>query len=172
MANTFELITSSTVGAGGASDITFSTIAGTYTDLCVKLSARLTAAAFTQSLTVQFNGSTSGYSSRNLRGSGSAASSVSDVYGTDEIYVGEIPAASATASTFGNMDLYIPNYAGSNNKSLSVDIVTEDNQTLAWAYLSAGLWSNSAAITSIKLIPNAGNFAQYSTAYLYGVKNA
>ena len=172
MANTFELIASSTVGAGGAASIDFTSIPSTYTDLCVKICSRLTSAAYTQSLTMQFNGSTSGYSSKNLRGNGSAASSVSDVYGTDEIYLGELPAASATSNTFGNGDIYIPNYAGSAYKSVSCDIVTEDNQTLAYAYLTAGLWSNTSAITSIKLIPNAGNFVQYSTAYLYGVKNA
>jgi hypothetical protein len=51
-------------------------------------------------------------------------------------------------------------------------MVTEDNATLAWAYLSAALWSNSAAITSVKLIPNAGTFVQYSTATLYGINKS
>jgi hypothetical protein len=31
---------------------------------------------------------------------------------------------------------------------------------------------NTAAITSIKLTPAAGNFAEHSTAYLYGISNA
>ena len=40
MANTYELIASSTVGAGGASSIDFNSIPNTYTDLLVKLSGR------------------------------------------------------------------------------------------------------------------------------------
>lgn len=173
MATTYEAIATVTVGSGGASEIDFTSIAADWTDLLIKLSGRLSSAAFTQSITLRFNGSTTSYSSRNLRGSGSAASSVNDVYGTDEMYIGEAPANSATASTFGNCEIYIPNYAGSDNKSVSVDIVTEDNATLAYAYLTAGLWSNSAAITSIKLLlPNGGNFVQHSTATLYGIKNS
>ena len=153
-----------------AASVTFDNLPTSgYTDLKIVMSGRLTAGASTQSLTVQFNGSTSGYSSRNLRGSGSAASSVTDVYGTDEMYLGEFPATNSTANTFGNGEIYIPNYISSNNKSVSADMVTEDNATLAWSYLSAGLWANSSAITSIRLIPNTADFVANSTFSLYGV---
>ena len=153
-----------------AASVTFDNLPTSgYTDLKIVMSGRLTAGASTQSLTVQFNGSTSGYLSRNLRGSGSAASSVTDVYGTDEMYLGEFPAANSTANTFGNGEIYIPNYISSNNKSVSADMVTENNATLAWSYLSAGLWANSSAITSIRLIPNAADFVANSTFSLYGL---
>jgi hypothetical protein len=58
--------------------------------------------------------------------------------------------ATATANTFGNTEFYIPNYTSSNYKSFSVDGVTENNATAAFA-LYAGLWSNTAAITSFRL---------------------
>ena len=78
-----------------------------------------------------------------------------------------------TASTFANGEIYIPNYAGSTYKSLSADSVTETNATGAVRAFHATLWSNTAAINQITLTPDAGgNFVQYSTAYLYGVKNA
>ena len=38
MANTFELIASYTVGAGGQASIDFNTSPSTYTDLCIKAS--------------------------------------------------------------------------------------------------------------------------------------
>ena len=172
MPNTFTLIASSTVGAGGAADITFSSIPNTFTDLCVKLSGRTTGSlSRSESIYLQFNGvTTSSYSYRFLQGSGSAASSGSG--STTFIYIGEQNQSPSTASTFGNLEIYIPNYAGSTNKSLSVDAVQEDNQTQAYATFVAGLWSNTSAITSIKLYPTVSTFAQYSTAYLYGVKNA
>ena len=172
MATTFTKIASVSVGSGGASSIDFTSIPSTYTDLCVKLSGRLTSAAVTQTLTVQFNGSTSSYSSIQVRGNGTAASSVSNASGTDEINLGELTAATGTASTFGSVDLYVPNYAGSSNKSVSADAVSENNGTLAWSMLTAGLLSNTAAITSIKFLPSGGDFAQYSTATLYGIKNS
>jgi hypothetical protein len=69
--------------------------------------------------------------------------------------------------------IYLPNYAGSNNKSLSLDSAFENNSSTAYLNMVAGLWSSSAAITSLKVYPaSASNFAQYSTAYLYGVKNS
>jgi hypothetical protein len=169
---TFTLIASSTVGSGGAATIDFTSIPGTYTDLVVLLSGRNSVASVEASVSMQFNSSTSNYSSLWLRGNGAAASSGVNTYGTDEIYIGEVPASTATSNTFGNASIYIPNYAGSTNKSVSVDMVSENNATTAWAYLTAGLWSDSSAISSIKLLFQSGNFVQHSTAYLYGVSNA
>ena len=167
MANTFELIASSTVGAGGAASIDFTSIASTYTDLCLKVSTRhATGAPY---LAVAFNGSSASFTYRYLEGSGAAASSGN---GSANWSVAINP-SSATASTFSNGEIYIPNYAGSTNKSFSADGVTENNGTTAYADLFASLWSNTAAINQITLSAvGGGNFVQYSTAYLYGVKNA
>jgi hypothetical protein len=173
MANTYTLIASSTVGSGGAADIEFTSIPATYTDLLLKVSVR---SADETVYAISFNSNTSNYSGISLRGSGSAAASYSTSaysYGTTAIGIGYITNA---ASTFVNADIYIPNYASSNNKSLSMDSVSEQN-TVSPIYmnLTAGLWSNAAAITSIKLnCANASGFvfAQYSTAYLYGIKNS
>jgi len=178
MPNTFELIASSTVGSGGASSIDFTSIPSTYTDLCLKFSGRSSAADVQQSMGYNFNGSTSGYTARTLLNYQGTVYSTSmttltiggTVYG--RLDDSGLVAANSTASTFSNGELYIPNYAGSTNKSWSWDIVAENNSTAATGLLVAGLWSNTAAINSIKLIPNVGSFVQYSTAYLYGVKNA
>ena len=79
----------------------------------------------------------------------------------------------ATANTFGSCEVYVPNYASSNNKSASGNSVAEDNgTTYNGVEMEAMLWSNSAAITQITVVPEAGNFAQYSTATLYGIKNS
>ena len=77
-----------------------------------------------------------------------------------------------TANTFSNFSTYIPNYAGSNNKSYSVDGVTENNATASYQIMYAGLWSNTAAINQITLVPDTLNFVQYTTATLYGIKNS
>ena len=172
MPNTFELIASSTVGAGGTSAIDFTSIPSTYTDLCVVYSLRSDRAG--QSITdtlMQFNGDTgSNYSSRRLYGSGTAAAS--DNFGT-LAYVGYAPASTATANTFGNSQVYIPNYAGSTTKSYSCDATQENNTTAAYQFLIAGLWNNTAAINRVRIFDaNGTNYVQYSTAYLYGVKNA
>jgi hypothetical protein len=168
MANTFELIASSTVGAGGAASIVFSSIPNTFTDLVLKLSVRSTGTS-TNAILLRLNGSSANGTIRAIEGNGSAASSWSDT----SSYAGNIPPSTYTASTFANNEVYIPNYNSSNFKSSSVDSVTENNATTALADLQANLWSQTAAITSITLAPNGtNNFAEFSTAYLYGVKNA
>jgi hypothetical protein len=166
MPNTFELIASTTVGSGGAATIDFTSIPSTYTDLCVKASIRLTGAD--DYFVIQFNSSSSSYTIRVLEGSGSSVSS-----GSNTILYSRATKSTQTASTFGSAEIYVPNYAGSTNKSLSMDSTQENNATASAMTLGAGLWSNTAAITSISLIQPGGMLlAQYSTAYLYGVKNA
>lgn len=164
-----ELIQSVTVGAGGASTISFTSIPQTYTDLILKISSRDDRSGVTaNAINLSFNGSTSNFTYRVLEGNGATAASGSGSTSWGATSVGP----SATASTFSNCEIYIPNYAGSNNKSFSSDFVTENNATTAFTDLLAGLWSQTAAITSITLTPNTGtNFVQYSTAYLYGVTN-
>ena len=173
MANTYTLIASSTVGAGGAASIDFTSIPSTYTDLVLEFSVRSNYASTFDAAWLRVNGDTGGnYSYRTLRGDGSATNSVTGSAAT-AIYVGSIPAASATSSTFQNAAIYAPNYAGSTYKSVSIDSVSENNATTAYALLAAGLWSSASAINALKLYPDAGTlFVQYSTAYLYGVKNA
>jgi hypothetical protein len=85
------------------------------------------------------------------------------------MYLPNIPGNTATSSTFGNGELYIPNYAGSQNKSSSADVVPEENAVGTYMSLVANLWSNSAAINQITLTAD-GNLAQHSTATLYGIK--
>lgn len=163
--NTYTLIASSTVGAGGAASIDFTSIPSTYTDLVLQTSLRENDNAWV--VYVEFNGSGSNRTQTRLEGNGSSVSSSSG----STIFINAV-ATAGTASTFSNVSLYIPNYASANNKSISIDGVSESNQTTAYATLNASLWSNTAAITSIKLVTGAGLLQQYSTAYLYGIKNS
>jgi hypothetical protein len=168
MATTYTLISSVTVGSGGAANMEFTSIPSTYTDLVVKITARSSGAD--TSISLSFNNNTSDRTTRYLFGNGSSASSGSD---TNMYITSSIVPSTSTASTFGNAELYIPNYASSNNKPSSVDGVSENNATASNMAITTNLWSNSAAITSIKLTPTGGtNFVQYSTAYLYGISNA
>lgn len=170
MANTYTLIASSVVGAGGATNIDFSSIPSTYTDLLIKMSARSNKSDVDQLFTVAFNGSTTNSNSKNLQGDGSTGSSGSSA--TLIFAIGD--GNNSTASVFGNCEIYITNYANTSyNKSSSMDGVSETNATNVGSILQAGLWSNTAAINRITLTPNGGQtILQYSTAYLYGIKNS
>lgn len=168
MAVTYTLIASSIVGSDGAANIEFTSIPATYTDLSICLSVRSSTAA---ELYAQVNNSTSTiYQNRTIQGTGSSVSAAN--YQTAKYFLGEANWSTFTANTFSSQSLYLPDYAGSKTKSLLVDSVTENNGTLAYMYLISGLWSNTAAIDSIKFTISSGTFNQYSTAYLYGIKNS
>lgn len=172
MPDTFVKIASVSVGVLGASSIDFTSIPSTYTDLCVKLSLRTTALGVTDTPIMRFNGATTNtnLSTIRLMGNGSTASSSNPGAG---LYLTRCPGTGATSNTFGNIDVYIPNYAGSTNKSVSIDQVSESNTSTVDGVTSlmAGLWSDTSAITGITVLSdNANNFVQYSTATLYGIK--
>lgn len=168
MPDTFIKIASVTVGSGGASSIDFTSIPSTYTDLVVKLSGRTNYSGIVDGAVVRFNNDTTSgnYTAKRLIGSGSAATS--DTNNTGAFAVGN----TATANTFSNCEVYIPNYVGSSYKSASIDNVAEANTATQYMGLAAFLWSNTAAITSIKISGESGSFVQYSTATLYGIKNS
>ena len=153
------------VGSAGASSIAFSSIPQGYTDLCLKVSLRGSTSQVYDVLNMEFNSNTN-FNWKKLEGSGSAASSAS---ATNNSNIAVMTGANATASTFGSADIYIPNYTGSTNKSVSVDSVSENNATTAYADFYASIWNNTAAITSITLTPQTSPFVQYSTATLYGI---
>jgi len=167
MALTYTAIATTTVGSGGAANIEFTSIPATYTDLLVKLSTRTNNTGDGNGTKISFNGSTSDLSSRYLYGTGSTAGSGSSA--TDG-FIAIVNGTTETSNTFSNTDIYIPNYAGSNNKSAASDSVMENNATGAYQVFYAVLWSNAAAITSVTLTPGLGSWVQYSTATLYGIK--
>lgn len=157
-----------TVGAGGDSSVTFSNIPQTYTDLVIRVSARTTRSASTLNiLYVTFNGVTTNQTARVVYGDASGLAST-----TDTNIWGLVAATDAcTANTFGNSELTIPNYTSANYKSMFSDGLSENVGATAYTVLSAGLWSSTAAITSISFASSTSNtLKQYSTFTLYGVK--
>jgi hypothetical protein len=179
MATTMKLIGKQTL-TGNATDVTFSDIPGTgYTDLYLVFSARQDSNDGSASPTfMRFNGNSANYSNRELEAQGSVASYTNLYNVTSASFVAQTPSASQTSNTFGNCEIYIPNYAGSTNKSFSVTGVSENNAStsLTWyVQVLAGLWSNTAAITSITIYAgNIGvrNFVSGSSFFLYGITKA
>jgi hypothetical protein len=150
-----------------AGTLSLTSIPDTYTDLMLVISAR---GANTPFLGMAFNGTSSGFTSIALVGDSSNAGSFSRT----DTYVANISGSSYTANVYGPCQIYIANYASSNNKSYAGEIVGENNQSAANITLTAGLWSNSAAINSIQIYNwNSGDaqqgLATYTSATLYGI---
>ena len=172
MANTYEAIETVTVGSGGASNIEFTSIPGTYTDLVVVASLRSNTGDVSSNTWLTFNsvGGTA-YSCRVLytsNGTSIVSGAETNIARTAQLFSSS---SASTANTFGNMQIYIPNYTSSNYKSWSADYVTENNATAVQVGITAGLFANTSPITSIDLRPYTADWAQYSTVDLYGIKN-
>jgi hypothetical protein len=85
----------------------------------------------------------------------------------------QYPAANtSTADTFCNSELYIPNYTSSDQKSISIDSVNENNATTAYTVPMAYLWDNTSVISSIRIYADSSAFAEHSSVYLYGISNS
>jgi len=147
------------------STITLSSIPQTFDDLIFLTSLRSSEADIWRALRLQFNSSSSGYSQRILYKDSSAAYSMARSDSFSSYFQG----AGATANTFGNNAYYIPSYKTSSAKSFSCDWVNENNSATQIMGITAGLWNDAAAITSIQLIPEAGSFVTGSSVSLYGI---
>ena len=124
---TNNLISRHTANNVNSNSITFSNIPQTFTDLRLVASIRgtNTSPVYT-AVTIAFNGTSTStnWTRKQLEGGDSAAGS----YSSNASALGYYPSATMTASTFGNVEMYIPNYTSSNYKSISIDSVGEGNQ--------------------------------------------
>ena len=170
MATTYELIAKNVLGSDTAT-VTFSSIPGTgYTDLVLVASCRSSLAAGNDDLYLQFNSdSSSAYSQRHIRGTGSGRFSGATSSQTS-MYLLAISAGSTTSDTFSSTEIYIPNYANTTtNKSVSYTNLYENNATAAIIAAGAGLWGSTNAITQIDLFTPSSDFVTGSSFYLYGI---
>lgn len=173
MALTYEKISSSTVGSGGVSSITFNSIPQTYTDLKIVFSCRTDNASIGQSIGVLFNGTSSGNSWVAFWGNGTSSPSS---YGSSQsdLYVGESTGAQASSSIFGSGEVYIPNYTGSWYKTLTSISASEHNGTNGNTFFTSALSGVGGAITSLTIRGYGGSqtIQQHSSFYLYGIKKS
>ena len=161
-----------------AASVTFDNLPTSgYTDLKLVFSTRCTTVGlygggYQQAVFGRFNGSTTSYSNRWIQAEGgTSVNSGTDYFtsGTTYAVFGSTDPSDWTTNTFGNGEVYIPNYRGGQNKSFSTDAVGENNGSFGTLIMNAGLWSNTAAITSIVFSLPSGSFAAGSTFSLYGI---
>lgn len=162
-----QLIETVTVGAGGQTSIEFTGIPQDGGDLVLLTSTRMNGA---NRYRITFNSnSTNVYSDIRLYGNGSNAYS-EGLAGQTSAFGSYSNNSGSTANSFTSTSLVFTNYTSSNPKSFSGDGAYENNDTFGLVVLSAGITSASAAIASMKLIPDdSASFDQYSTASLYKI---
>lgn len=172
--SSYESIATTTVGSGGASTITFSSIPSTYTHLQIRGLVRTNRATNPDGLFIKFNSdSGTNYAWHDLNGDGaSAAASAgsSDTAGQIQRFTG----ANQTASSFGVFITDILDYKSTNKYKTVRSLGGYDANGSGRIDLISSLWMNSAsAITQIDISSTSSStIQQYSSFALYGIKGA
>lgn len=164
-----------TILAAPAASVTFSSIPGTYSGLRVLANGRLSDAALQNAVAVQFNGDTgANYDIEFIRALGNATLSFGSA-GQTSAFVGSFPANTASANAAGQFSADFVSYAATTFYKLYVSnngaFDTVGTTTTYYSLQAAGMWRNTAAITSMTFIDQAGgNFATGTSFTLYGYK--
>jgi hypothetical protein len=167
----YESIATVTVGAGGASSISFTSIPSTYQHLQVRGIARSTyASGNIDILQMQINSDTgNNYAWHWLFGDGSSAGAGA-ASTTSNITFRDINNANTTASTFGAAVIDILDYSNTNKYKTTRTLVGYDANGNGKINFDSGVWMSTSAISSFTIVCGNANFAQYSSFALYGIK--
>ncbi len=164
MAITYDKIASNILTSTTAS-VTFSSISGSYTDLVLVFNGGVDTS--NGGLRMELNSDTgSNYSQTHLAGDGTSANSARNSNVTQA-------RISSDFSMFNNLNYnsitYLNNYS---NSTTNKTWLSRNNLASVGTEAVIGLWRNTAAITSIRLVPSANSFASGSTFTLYGILKA
>jgi hypothetical protein len=175
IAGSYESIATTTVGVGGTSTITFSSIPSTFKHLQIRAIGRTANAVTADQAKLQMNSdtSTSSYAFHQLIGDGASATAAG--YGSG-IVAGIVPVirftgASATASIFGVTVFDILDYTSTAKYKTVRCLTGYDSNGSGQMQLTSGVWLSTSAVTSLDItMQGSGNFVQYSSFALYGIK--
>lgn len=166
MATTYEKIATTTLGSAAA-NITFSSIASSWTDLRLVFTGTAVSGA---NLIMKYNGSSTYCTTTYLLGNGSSpfSSNVPSAYARPFFLLN---GTSVNASTLHFYAIDIFSYAGSTYKTCLIS-QSEDQNGSGITGVQVGLWPSTSAITSILFSGNGTNLAAGTTATIYGIKAA
>jgi hypothetical protein len=171
----YESIATVTVGSGGSSTISFTSIPSTYTHLQIRSMGRTTRSSTTGTATIRFNSDTaSNYAYHELLGTGSSA--VADAATTQTlIATGRMAASTAGSNIFGVQVIDILDYTSTNKNRTVRYLGGADINGGGEIYFGSGVWFNtSQAINRIDITAQSGaaDFVQYTQFALYGIKGS
>ena len=169
--NSYESIATVTVGSGGSSTISFSSIPSTFKHLQLRFLWQT--ASNDRNMAIQFNSDTgSNYTYHWLNGNGSTTGTAAGASQTAIQTAYNYTASGFNASYFLGGVTDVLDYTSSAKNKTVRTLCGVDYNGGGRVALDSGMWMNSStAINSISITVNGGgNFAQYSQFALYGIK--
>jgi hypothetical protein len=170
-ATSFESIATVTVGSGGSSSISFTSISGTYAHLQLRIIANLSGSTTYDDSLLSFNSDTAtNYAWHRVSGNGSTASANA---GASVAQARVFPLGNDNSSAFNTAVIDILDYANTNKYKTIRSLYGYDANGVGEVGLRSSLWMNTNAVTSITITPpSTRTFTQYSHFALYGIKSA
>ena len=170
----FVALATQTVGAGGATSVTFSSIPQIYKHLQIRATARGTLAQPYDHIVFTINGATSGYYRHLVLNDGVNVPESYNYASDNKLSFGYLAGNSTTANVFGGVVLDILDYTNT-NKRKTVRSLNGYNQNSSgggqqYISISGGTYPSNSAITSIEIKSESANLAQYSHFALYGIQ--
>lgn len=170
MANTYQLITSSTLTTT-ASTVTLSAIPNTYDDLVLELTYRIDAAGqWGNNPHLRFNGDSSSIYNNTVIASFGTSSSGGVSTSNNLQTLQSSNSAGNTANTFTSTQIYIPNYVAAVGRQYAITKVGEQFATNNESHYYAATYMSTTAISSITFTSPSSNFIAGSSFFLYGIK--
>lgn len=166
--STYSTVATTTVGSAVGS-VTFSNIPGSYTDLVIIGSVKLSDNA-NSSMAFQVNGDTaSNYSRTYVRADGTTVESGRATSSTSGNFSGGNFRLADSAGNFSPVIFHMMNYS---NPSVNKTFLNRANNSSLGVGASVSLWRSNTAITSITIYPYAGTIDTNSTFTIYGIAAA
>ena len=172
----YDSIATTTVGVGGVSSVTFSSIPQTYTHLQIRAITRDTGGTSANGgvFQVQFNSdNTSGsYRTHSMIGYGNGTTSSFTTASSNRILIYGTVYSTVAANVFGANIVDILDYTNTNKNKVVRNLSGWDDNSTGESAGGGGMWINTSAVTSVTVYMFNANLAQYSSIALYGIKGA
>ena len=166
----YESIQTVTVGAGGSSTVTFTSIPSTYSHLQIRAISKDSRGFANTGFNIRLNSdSSSNYSVHNLEGDGGGSAVAGGSANVTQIGIGN-SSGGTNANIFGAQIIDILDYANTNKYKTVKTLGGHDQNGSGFIGLYSGNWRSTSAVTSITIIPLVANIQQYSSFALYGIK--
>jgi len=163
--NSYESIMTATVGAGGQSSISFTSIPSSYKHLQIRCSIMNTT---TNNPRFTLNNDTTGanYYMHSIYNNNPNVATYNEANNAGGIaFAYNESTTSPTASIVDILD-----YSNTNKYKTSRIMSGYDSNGAGYLFYRSGLWMSTSAVTRIDMTATGGTFAQYSSFALYGIK--
>lgn len=165
----FVSISTVTVGAEGASSVSFSNIPASFKHLQIRGVARATSGSQNAG-TLRLNGDTStNYTFHQLFSNGSNGSSNGDINST-WMYFQKVPGSSDPSNVYGAVTIDILEYANTSKNKVMRYLGGANTNGSGFIFVGSNAWYSTAPVSSLTLAVDGSTFAQHTKFALYGIQ--